>query len=155
MEIKAGFQQRSLNVSSLFQTHQTIVVQLLQSTMRLLECPWLQQQQKSSVEACIRTLAMVGKEQHLFISLEWGMADFRPAGSFWDPPEKAASKGIDLITEYIMIIINNHYNSHNNQVPIFLSFPLYKMESGSYFMVAIVKHINTHCSHQKLLKWVA
>lgn len=30
--------------------------------MRLLECPWLQQQHKSSVEACIRTLAMVGKE---------------------------------------------------------------------------------------------
>lgn len=38
------------------------MVQLLQSTMRLLECPWLQQQHKSSVEACIRTLAMVGKE---------------------------------------------------------------------------------------------
>jgi len=30
--------------------------------MRLLECSWLQQQHKSSVEACIRTLAMVGKE---------------------------------------------------------------------------------------------
>lgn len=30
--------------------------------MRLLECPWLQQQHKSSVESCIRTLAMVGKE---------------------------------------------------------------------------------------------
>lgn len=43
------------------QTHQTIVVQLLQSTMRLLECPWLQQQHKGSVEACIRTLAMVGE----------------------------------------------------------------------------------------------
>lgn len=38
------------------------MVQLLQSTMRLLECPWLQQQHKSSVESCIRTLAMVGKE---------------------------------------------------------------------------------------------
>lgn len=45
----------------LLQTHQTIVVQLLQSTMRLLECPWLQQQHKGSVEACIRTLAMVGE----------------------------------------------------------------------------------------------
>lgn len=43
------------------QTHQTIVVQLLQSTTRLLECPWLQQQHKGSVEACIRTLAMVGE----------------------------------------------------------------------------------------------
>lgn len=37
------------------------MVQLLQSTMRLLECPWLQQQHKGSVEACIRTLAMVGE----------------------------------------------------------------------------------------------
>lgn len=45
----------------LLQTHQTIVVQLLQSTMRLLECPWLQQQHKGSVEACIRTLALVGE----------------------------------------------------------------------------------------------
>lgn len=33
--------------------------------MRLLECPWLQQQHKSSVESCIRTLAMVGKEPPL------------------------------------------------------------------------------------------
>lgn len=81
MEIKAGFQQRSLNVSSPFQTHQTIVVQLLQSTMRLLECSWLQQQQKSSVETCIRTLAMVGKEQYLNISLERRRADLKHAGS--------------------------------------------------------------------------
>lgn len=51
-----------LPACSLLQTHQTIVVQLLQSAMRLLECPWLQQQHRSAVEACIRTLAMVGKE---------------------------------------------------------------------------------------------
>lgn len=37
------------------------MVQLLQSTTRLLECPWLQQQHKGSVEACVRTLAMVGE----------------------------------------------------------------------------------------------
>lgn len=54
----AGLQQQA---HCLLQTHQTIVVQLLQSTMRLLECPWLQQQHKGSVEACIRTLAMVGE----------------------------------------------------------------------------------------------
>lgn len=48
-------------VLCLLQTHQTIVVQLLQSTTRLLECPWLQQQHKGSVEACVRTLAMVGE----------------------------------------------------------------------------------------------
>lgn len=29
--------------------------------MRLLSVPWLQQQHKGSVEACIRTLAMVGE----------------------------------------------------------------------------------------------
>uniref|UniRef100_A0A670ZYC8 Inositol 1,4,5-trisphosphate receptor n=1 Tax=Pseudonaja textilis TaxID=8673 RepID=A0A670ZYC8_PSETE len=69
-ENKTGFQQSSLNVSSLFQTHQTIVVQLLQSTMRLLECPWLQQQQKSSVEACIRTLAMVAKSRSIALPMD-------------------------------------------------------------------------------------
>uniref|UniRef100_A0A8C6XGN9 Inositol 1,4,5-trisphosphate receptor n=1 Tax=Naja naja TaxID=35670 RepID=A0A8C6XGN9_NAJNA len=67
---KTGFQQRSLNISSLFQTHQTIVVQLLQSTMRLLECSWLQQQQKSSVETCIRTLAMVGKNRSIALPMD-------------------------------------------------------------------------------------
>ena len=37
------------------------MVQLLQATTRLLEWPWLQQQHKGSVEACVRTLAMVGE----------------------------------------------------------------------------------------------
>uniref|UniRef100_A0A8C5JQE1 Inositol 1,4,5-trisphosphate receptor n=1 Tax=Junco hyemalis TaxID=40217 RepID=A0A8C5JQE1_JUNHY len=60
--INAFFSSPFSENSTSLQTHQTIVVQLLQSTMRLLECPWLQQQHKSSVESCIRTLAMVGKE---------------------------------------------------------------------------------------------
>uniref|UniRef100_A0A8C9NWJ6 Inositol 1,4,5-trisphosphate receptor n=1 Tax=Serinus canaria TaxID=9135 RepID=A0A8C9NWJ6_SERCA len=51
-------------------THQTIVVQLLQSTMRLLECPWLQQQHKSSVESCIRTLAMVAKSRSIALPMD-------------------------------------------------------------------------------------
>uniref|UniRef100_A0A672NK88 Inositol 1,4,5-trisphosphate receptor n=1 Tax=Sinocyclocheilus grahami TaxID=75366 RepID=A0A672NK88_SINGR len=42
----------------LIQAHHTIVKQLLQSTMRLLDCPWLQPQQKVQVESCIRTLAV-------------------------------------------------------------------------------------------------
>uniref|UniRef100_A0A7M4F8M8 Inositol 1,4,5-trisphosphate receptor n=1 Tax=Crocodylus porosus TaxID=8502 RepID=A0A7M4F8M8_CROPO len=56
--------------SPLSQTHQTIVVQLLQSTLRLLECPWLQQQHKSSVEACIRTLAMVAKSRSIVLPMD-------------------------------------------------------------------------------------
>lgn len=56
-----GVTELQQGLCGLSQTHQTIVVQLLQSTMRLLECPWLQQQHKGSVEACIRTLAMVGE----------------------------------------------------------------------------------------------
>uniref|UniRef100_A0A8C5WZZ8 Inositol 1,4,5-trisphosphate receptor n=1 Tax=Malurus cyaneus samueli TaxID=2593467 RepID=A0A8C5WZZ8_9PASS len=60
--INAFFSSPFSENSTSLQTHQTIVVQLLQSTTRLLECPWLQQQHKSSVESCIRTLAMVGKE---------------------------------------------------------------------------------------------
>ncbi|KAK2507097.1 hypothetical protein MC885_000724 [Smutsia gigantea] len=51
-------------------THQTIVVQLLQSTTRLLECPWLQQQLKGSVEACIRTLAMVAKGRAISLPMD-------------------------------------------------------------------------------------
>lgn len=42
------------------QTHHTIVTQLLQSSVRLLDCPWLQQQHRGQVETCIKTLAMTG-----------------------------------------------------------------------------------------------
>ncbi|XP_045399462.1 inositol 1,4,5-trisphosphate receptor type 3 isoform X2 [Lemur catta] len=56
--------------STSLQTHQTIVVQLLQSTARLLDCPWLQQQHKGSVEACIRTLAMVAKGRAISLPMD-------------------------------------------------------------------------------------
>lgn len=59
--ISAFFSSPFSENSTSLQTHQTIVVQLLQSTTRLLECPWLQQQHRASVEACVRTLAMVGE----------------------------------------------------------------------------------------------
>lgn len=42
------------------QTHHTIVTQLLQSSVRLLDCPWLQQQHRGQVETCIRTLSSTG-----------------------------------------------------------------------------------------------
>uniref|UniRef100_A0A8C6XGG3 Inositol 1,4,5-trisphosphate receptor n=1 Tax=Naja naja TaxID=35670 RepID=A0A8C6XGG3_NAJNA len=68
--INAFFSSPFSENSTSLQTHQTIVVQLLQSTMRLLECSWLQQQQKSSVETCIRTLAMVGKNRSIALPMD-------------------------------------------------------------------------------------
>uniref|UniRef100_A0A8D2JDS0 Inositol 1,4,5-trisphosphate receptor n=1 Tax=Varanus komodoensis TaxID=61221 RepID=A0A8D2JDS0_VARKO len=68
--INAFFSSPFSENSTSLQTHQTIVVQLLQSTTRLLECPWLQQQHKSSVEACIRTLAMVAKSRSIALPME-------------------------------------------------------------------------------------
>uniref|UniRef100_A0A670J4A8 Inositol 1,4,5-trisphosphate receptor n=1 Tax=Podarcis muralis TaxID=64176 RepID=A0A670J4A8_PODMU len=68
--IHAFFSSPFSENSTSLQTHQTIVVQLLQSTMRLLECPWLQQQHKGSVEACIRTLAMVAKSRSIALPMD-------------------------------------------------------------------------------------
>ncbi|NWY06195.1 ITPR3 protein, partial [Nothoprocta ornata] len=68
--VNAFFSSPFSENSTSLQTHQTIVVQLLQSTMRLLECPWLQQQHKSSVEACIRTLAMVAKSRSIALPMD-------------------------------------------------------------------------------------
>nr|XP_008958869.2 inositol 1,4,5-trisphosphate receptor type 3 isoform X4 [Pan paniscus] len=68
--INAFFSSPFSENSTSLQTHQTIVVQLLQSTTRLLECPWLQQQHKGSVEACIRTLAMVAKGRAILLPLD-------------------------------------------------------------------------------------
>ncbi|KAM3839836.1 inositol 1,4,5-trisphosphate-gated calcium channel ITPR3 isoform 2-T2 [Vipera latastei] len=68
--INAFFSSPFSENSTSLQTHQTIVVQLLQSTMRLLDCSWLQQQQKSSVETCIRTLAMVAKSRSIALPMD-------------------------------------------------------------------------------------
>ncbi|XP_010847019.1 PREDICTED: LOW QUALITY PROTEIN: inositol 1,4,5-trisphosphate receptor type 3 [Bison bison bison] len=68
--ISAFFSSPFSENSTSLQTHQTIVVQLLRSTMRLLECPWLQQQHKGSVEACIRTLAMVAKGRAISLPMD-------------------------------------------------------------------------------------
>ncbi|ELW69529.1 Inositol 1,4,5-trisphosphate receptor type 3 [Tupaia chinensis] len=68
--VNAFFSSPFSENSTSLQTHQTIVVQLLQSTMRLLECPWLQQQHKGSVEACIRTLAMVAKSRAILLPMD-------------------------------------------------------------------------------------
>ncbi|XP_025718314.2 inositol 1,4,5-trisphosphate-gated calcium channel ITPR3 isoform X1 [Callorhinus ursinus] len=68
--INAFFSSPFSENSTSLQTHQTIVVQLLQSSTRLLECPWLQQQHKGSVEACIRTLAMVAKGRAISLPMD-------------------------------------------------------------------------------------
>uniref|UniRef100_A0A8C0XEK0 Inositol 1,4,5-trisphosphate receptor n=1 Tax=Castor canadensis TaxID=51338 RepID=A0A8C0XEK0_CASCN len=68
--ISAFFSSPFSENSTSLQTHQTIVVQLLQSTTRLLECPWLQQQHKGSVEACVRTLAMVAKSRAISMPMD-------------------------------------------------------------------------------------
>ncbi|XP_075411596.1 inositol 1,4,5-trisphosphate-gated calcium channel ITPR3 [Tenrec ecaudatus] len=68
--INAFFSSPFSENSTSLQTHQTIVVQLLQSTTRLLDCPWLQQLHKGSVEACIRTLAMVAKGRAILLPLD-------------------------------------------------------------------------------------
>ncbi|XP_065710871.1 inositol 1,4,5-trisphosphate-gated calcium channel ITPR3 isoform X2 [Patagioenas fasciata] len=68
--INAFFSSPFSENSTSLQTHQTIVVQLLQSTTRLLECPWLQQQHRSAAEACIRTLAMVAKSRSIALPMD-------------------------------------------------------------------------------------
>ncbi|XP_026189008.1 inositol 1,4,5-trisphosphate-gated calcium channel ITPR3 isoform X2 [Mastacembelus armatus] len=56
--------------STSLQTHHTIVTQLLQSSVRLLDCPWLQQQHRGQVETCIRTLAMTAKSRSISLPRE-------------------------------------------------------------------------------------
>uniref|UniRef100_A0A672NV96 Inositol 1,4,5-trisphosphate receptor n=1 Tax=Sinocyclocheilus grahami TaxID=75366 RepID=A0A672NV96_SINGR len=56
--VNAFFSSPFSENSTSTEAHHTIVKQLLQSTMRLLDCPWLQPQQKVQVESCIRTLAV-------------------------------------------------------------------------------------------------
>ncbi|XP_069797807.1 inositol 1,4,5-trisphosphate-gated calcium channel ITPR3 isoform X2 [Narcine bancroftii] len=56
--------------STSLQMHQSIIVQLLQSTCRLLDCSWLQQLQKLSVENCIRTLAIMAKHRSIHLPMD-------------------------------------------------------------------------------------
>nr|XP_046199728.1 inositol 1,4,5-trisphosphate receptor type 3-like [Oncorhynchus gorbuscha] len=68
--INAFFSSPFSENSTSLQTHHTIVTQLLQSSMRLLECPWLQQQHRGLVETCIRTLAMTAKNRSISLPLD-------------------------------------------------------------------------------------
>ncbi|XP_070766937.1 inositol 1,4,5-trisphosphate-gated calcium channel ITPR3 [Enoplosus armatus] len=68
--INAFFSSPFSENSTSLQTHHTIVTQLLQSSVRLLDCPWLQQQHRGQVEACIKTLAMTAKSRSIALPLD-------------------------------------------------------------------------------------
>ncbi|KAM6977326.1 inositol 1,4,5-trisphosphate-gated calcium channel ITPR3 [Aplochiton taeniatus] len=68
--INAFFSSPFSENSTSLQTHYTIVTQLIQSSMRLLDCPWLQQQHRGLVETCIRTLAMTAKSRSISLPMD-------------------------------------------------------------------------------------
>ncbi|XP_068602386.1 inositol 1,4,5-trisphosphate-gated calcium channel ITPR3 [Brachionichthys hirsutus] len=68
--INAFFSSPFSENSTSLQTHHTIMTQLLQSSVRLLDCPWLQQQHRGQVETCIKTLAMTAKSRSIAIPLD-------------------------------------------------------------------------------------
>ncbi|MEQ2240912.1 Inositol 1,4,5-trisphosphate receptor type 3, partial [Ilyodon furcidens] len=68
--INAFFSSPFSENSTSLQTHHTIVIQLLQSSVRLLDCPWLQQQHRGLVEICIKTLSLTAKNRSISLPLE-------------------------------------------------------------------------------------
>uniref|UniRef100_A0A3Q3WHC1 Inositol 1,4,5-trisphosphate receptor n=1 Tax=Mola mola TaxID=94237 RepID=A0A3Q3WHC1_MOLML len=68
--INAFFSSPFSENSTSLQTHHTIMTQLLQSSVRLLDCPWLQQQHRIQVETCIKTLAMTAKSRSISLPLD-------------------------------------------------------------------------------------
>ncbi|XP_076859966.1 inositol 1,4,5-trisphosphate-gated calcium channel ITPR3 [Brachyhypopomus gauderio] len=68
--INAFFSSPFSENSTSLQSHHTIVTRLLQSSMRLLDSPWLPQQQKGLVDGCIRTLAMTVKSRSISLPVE-------------------------------------------------------------------------------------
>ncbi|KAM8862806.1 inositol 1,4,5-trisphosphate-gated calcium channel ITPR3 isoform 2-T2 [Spinachia spinachia] len=68
--INAFFSSPFSENSTSLQTHYTIVTHLLQSSVRLLDCPWLQQQHRGQVEGCIKTLAMTAKSRSISLPLD-------------------------------------------------------------------------------------
>ncbi|XP_031422658.1 inositol 1,4,5-trisphosphate receptor type 3 isoform X2 [Clupea harengus] len=56
--------------STSLQSHSLIVTQLLQANLRLLDCTWLQPQQRVLVDTCIRTLAATAKTHSISLPIE-------------------------------------------------------------------------------------
>jgi len=48
-------------ILTVMQTRQPVFIKLLQSTYRIILCPWLSGQQKFHVENCLRTLVDIGE----------------------------------------------------------------------------------------------
>ncbi|KAJ0036555.1 hypothetical protein NQD34_005232 [Periophthalmus magnuspinnatus] len=76
--ITAFFSSPFSENSTSLQTHHTIVTQLLQSSVRLLDCPWLQQQHRPQVETCIKTLAMTDQLHVVDFSTELSLSRSNP-----------------------------------------------------------------------------
>nr|XP_057941160.1 inositol 1,4,5-trisphosphate receptor type 3 [Doryrhamphus excisus] len=68
--INAFFSSPFSENSTSLQSHHTIVTHLLQSSVRLLDCPWLQQQHRAQVETCIKTLAVTAKSRSIALPLD-------------------------------------------------------------------------------------
>uniref|UniRef100_G3N4V8 Inositol 1,4,5-trisphosphate receptor n=1 Tax=Gasterosteus aculeatus TaxID=69293 RepID=G3N4V8_GASAC len=67
--INAFFSSPFSENSTSLQTHHTIVTHLLQSSVRVLDCPWLRHQ-GGQVETCIKTLAMTGNCRSISLPLD-------------------------------------------------------------------------------------
>ncbi|MCI4380792.1 hypothetical protein PGIGA_G00244100 [Pangasianodon gigas] len=68
--INAFFSSPFSENSTSLQSHHDMVTKLLQSTMRLMDCPWLQAQQKALVDSCIRTLAVTAKTRSICLPVD-------------------------------------------------------------------------------------
>ncbi|XP_062854471.1 inositol 1,4,5-trisphosphate receptor type 3 [Trichomycterus rosablanca] len=68
--INAFFSSPFSENSVSLQTHHDMITKLLQSTMRLLDAPWIQQHQRILVEGCIRTLSLTAKNRTIFLPVE-------------------------------------------------------------------------------------
>uniref|UniRef100_A0A671YQ11 Inositol 1,4,5-trisphosphate receptor n=1 Tax=Sparus aurata TaxID=8175 RepID=A0A671YQ11_SPAAU len=60
----------SLQVRTEMHCGDDVFVDLLRSSVRLLDCPWLQQQHRGQVETCIKTLAMTAKSRSISLPLD-------------------------------------------------------------------------------------
>ncbi|XP_076133509.1 inositol 1,4,5-trisphosphate-gated calcium channel ITPR3 isoform X1 [Alosa pseudoharengus] len=68
--IHAFFSSPFSENSTSHQTHHLIVTQLLHASLRLMDCSWLQPQQRVLVETCIRTLALTAKNNSISLPIE-------------------------------------------------------------------------------------
>ncbi|KAL2103757.1 hypothetical protein ACEWY4_000625 [Coilia grayii] len=68
--IHAFFSSPFSENSASLQSHHQMVVQLLQASLRLLDCSWMQPQQRGMVDTCVRTLAITAKSRSISLPIE-------------------------------------------------------------------------------------